>query len=102
MTNAMIVAAQPEASEAGAQVLMRGGNAIDAAMTAALVQGVVDPQMTGIAGFGSAQIFMPAKGIHTCIDFHGKTPLSASADMWADRLISENSRWLWLRVARPC
>ena len=41
----MIVAAQPEASEAGAQVLARGGNAIDAAMTAALVQGVVDPQM---------------------------------------------------------
>ena len=41
---AMIVTAQPEAAEAGAEVLMRGGNAIDAAMTAALVQGVVDPQ----------------------------------------------------------
>ena len=53
MTNAMVVSAQPEASEAGARVLMRGGNAVDAAMSAALVQGVVDPQMTGIAGFGS-------------------------------------------------
>ena len=42
---AMIVTAQPEASEAGACVLMRGGNAVDAAMAAALVQGVVDPQM---------------------------------------------------------
>jgi gamma-glutamyltranspeptidase/glutathione hydrolase len=73
----MIVAAQPEASEAGAQVLARGGNAIDAAMTAALVQGVVDPQMCGIAGFGSCQIYMPKRGIHTCIDFHGKTPLAA-------------------------
>lgn len=87
--NAMIVCAQPEASEAGAQVLMRGGNAIDAAMAAALVQGVVDPQMCGIAGFGSCQIYMPKKGIHTCIDFHGKTPKAATADMWLDRLEGE-------------
>ena len=68
---------------------MNGGNAVDAAMTAALVQGVVDPQMTGIAGFGNCQIYMPDRGIHTCIDFHGKTPLKATPDMWLDRLIAE-------------
>jgi gamma-glutamyltranspeptidase/glutathione hydrolase len=89
MIHAMIVSAQPEASEAGAKVLMRGGNAVDAAMSAALVQGVVDPQMTGIAGFGSCQIFLPNSGIHTCIDFHGKTPLSATPQMWEERLIAE-------------
>ncbi len=89
MPKAMIVSAQPEASEAGAEVLMRGGNAIDAAMTAALVQGVVDPQMTGIAGFGNCQIYMPNKGVHTCIDFHGKTPLAATPQMWEHLLISE-------------
>ena len=81
-SKAMIVTAQPEASEAGAEVLMRGGNAIDAAMTAALVQGVVDPQMCGIAGFGSCQVYMPKRGVHTCIDFHGKTPLAATPSMW--------------------
>ena len=86
---AMIVAAQPEASEAGARVLMRGGNAVDAAIAAALVQGVVDPQMCGIAGFGNCQIYMPGKGVHTCIDFHGKTPLAATPDMWLDRLEGE-------------
>jgi gamma-glutamyltranspeptidase/glutathione hydrolase len=85
----MIVTAQPEASEAGARVLMRGGNAVDAAMAAALVQGVVDPQMCGIAGFGSCQIYLPGKGIHTCIDFHGKTPLGATPEMWADRIEGE-------------
>ena len=68
---------------------MRGGNAVDAAMSAALVQGVVDPQMTGIAGFGSCQIFLPKHGIHTCIDFHGKTPLSATPQMWQERLVAE-------------
>jgi len=69
----MIVTAQPEASEAGARVLMRGGNAVDAAMAAALVAGVVDPQMCGIAGFGSCQILDPATGRHEVIDFHGRT-----------------------------
>jgi gamma-glutamyltranspeptidase/glutathione hydrolase len=86
---AMIVTAQPEASEAGARVLMAGGNAVDAAMAAALVQGVVDPQMCGIAGFGSCQVYMPGKGIHTNIDFHGNTPLSATPDMWLDLLEGE-------------
>ena len=88
-SRAMIVAAQPEAAEAGARVLQRGGNAVDAAMAAALVQGVVDPQMCGIAGFGSCQIYMPGKGIHTTIDFHGKTPLAATPDMWLDLLEGE-------------
>lgn len=86
---AMIVTAQPEASEAGARVLMRGGNAVDAAMAAALVQGVVDPQMCGIAGFGTCQVYDPKRGVHECIDFHGKTPLGATPDMWLDLLEGE-------------
>lgn len=78
MPQQMIVTAQPEASEAGPRVLMAGGNAVDAAMAAALVQGVVDPQMCGIAGFGSCQIYAPKQGVQTCIDFHGTTPLAAT------------------------
>lgn len=86
---AMIVTAQPEASEAGARVLMAGGNAVDAAIAAALVQGVVDPQMCGIAGFGAFQVFDPRQGRHACIDFHAKTPLAATPGMWEDRLEGE-------------
>ena len=88
-SRAMIVAAQPEAAEAGAKVLMEGGNAVDAAICTALVQGTVDPQMCGIAGFGNCQIMLPSKGVHTCIDFHGKTPFSANENMWEDLIISE-------------
>ena len=88
-SKSMIVAAQPEAAEAGARVLMAGGNAVDAAVTAALVQGAVDPQMCGIAGFGNCQLLLPDQDIHTCIDFHGKTPLAASPKMWEDLIISE-------------
>ena len=39
--SSMIVAPQPIAVEAGAKVLMAGGNAIDAAVTCAFVQSVV-------------------------------------------------------------
>jgi gamma-glutamyltranspeptidase / glutathione hydrolase len=80
---------QPEATETGIEILRRGGNAVDAAIATALVQGVVDPQMCGIAGFGSMQIYMPKKGFHGFIDFHGKTPAAATPDMWQDLIEGE-------------
>lgn len=89
MSKGMVVAAQPEAAEAGLEVLRAGGNAVDAAMACALVQGVVDPQMTGIAGFGNMQVYLPGQGVHECIDFHGRAPAATTADMWADRIEGE-------------
>lgn len=89
MTHGMVSAPQPEAVEAGAEMLAAGGNAVDAAIATALVQTAVDPQMCGIAGFGSLQVLMPEKSIHTCIDFHGRCPLAATEDMWADLLEAE-------------
>ena len=66
-----------------------GGNAVDGAIACALVAGVVDPMMTGIAGFGSGQFYLPGKNVHECIDFHGKTPGAARPDMWARPLEGE-------------
>lgn len=86
MKNAMIVAPQPEAVEAGAEVLARGGNAVDAAVACAFVQGVVDPQMAGIGGFGSMQVYMPERGIHQILEFYARAPLTARPDMWTDKL----------------
>ena len=82
MRNATIVAPQPEAVEAGAHVLERGGNAIDAALACAFVQGVVDPQMAGIGGFGSMHVHMPKKGVHEILEFYARAPLKATPDMW--------------------
>ncbi|MEE9414341.1 MAG: gamma-glutamyltransferase [Acidimicrobiales bacterium] len=85
----MVVAAQPEAVEAGVEALRAGGNAVDAAVACALVAGVVDPQMCGIAGFGSAQLYLPKDGVHTCVDFHGTAPSATKADMWEHLIVGE-------------
>jgi gamma-glutamyltranspeptidase/glutathione hydrolase len=89
MTHGMVSAAQPEAAEAGADILRAGGNVVDAAIGAALVQTVVDPQMCGIAGMGCMHLYLPSQGVHTTIDFHGRSPAAVHPDMWQDRIIRE-------------
>ncbi|MCP3909985.1 MAG: gamma-glutamyltransferase [Actinomycetia bacterium] len=85
----MVCAAQPEAVEAGVEMLEAGGNAVDAAIATGLVAGVVDPQMCGIAGFGNAQVWMPDDGVHLTVDFHGTSPGAVRPDMWEDLLVGE-------------
>ncbi|RMF05971.1 MAG: gamma-glutamyltransferase, partial [Alphaproteobacteria bacterium] len=89
MTGGIVSAPQPEAVEAGADALLEGGNAVDAAIACALVQTAVDPQMCGIAGFGSMHIYMPERGVHQLLDFHGRAPSKATPDMWEDLIIRE-------------
>ena len=69
MTRGMIVAPQPEAVEAGAMVLKEGGNAIDAGIACAFVQGVVDPQMTGSPGSGVCRRTCRASGCMSASTF---------------------------------
>ncbi|RWK47263.1 MAG: gamma-glutamyltransferase [Mesorhizobium sp.] len=85
----MIVAPQPEAVEVGAEILRAGGNAIDAAVACAFVQGVVDPMNCGIAGFGSMGVYAPSKGRHQYIDFHAPAPLAAGEGMWENLIEGE-------------
>ena len=89
MRSGMIVSLQPDAVETGAEVMGAGGNAVDAALACAFVQTVVDPLMCGIAGFGSMQVYLPDRGVHEVIDFHGRVPAAATSDMWEDRIIGE-------------
>jgi gamma-glutamyltranspeptidase/glutathione hydrolase len=89
MTDAMVSAPQPEAVEAGLDVFRAGGNVVDAAIATALVQTVVDPQMCGVAGFGSFQLHLAETGEDISIDFHGRAPLSTKADQWESLIVRE-------------
>src|SRR4051812_41026573 len=51
-TQGMVSAADPRAADAGAQMLRKGGTAVDAAFATLLALSVVEPQSSGIGGGG--------------------------------------------------
>src|SRR5256714_15219780 len=48
--NGIVAAESPLAAQAGARILERGGNAVDAAIATNAMMGVVEPMMNGIGG----------------------------------------------------
>lgn len=79
---AMIVAPQPEATEAGLMALEAGGNALDAALACAFTQGVVDPLMCGIGGLGILHLYDPASGKNLVLDGSATCPAASRPDQW--------------------
>ena len=80
-SQAMIVTNHPRASGAGAEVLLAGGNAIDAAVTALFALSVVEPMMVGVLGGGVAHV-RRADGTQVIIDGLSTAPLAASGSMY--------------------
>lgn len=81
----MVAAPQPEAAYEGCRVLDDGGNAADALVTAAFVQGVVDPHRCGVGGFGCATLLVqtPQGPRALAVDFHGRAGRRARPDIWS-------------------
>lgn len=88
------------ASEAGAEILRSGGNAVDAAIAAALACGVVQPASSGLGGGGFAVIVQPDGAAHI-LDFREQAPASATGDMYTRAEASDASRVGGLAVAVP-
>lgn len=82
----MVVANHPLASAAGAQTLLAGGNAVDAAVTALFALTVVEPMMVGVLGGGLSHIRL-ADGTHTILDGLSTAPAAARADLY--RIVSD-------------
>ena len=85
----MIVCPQPEAAEAGLEVLRRGGNAVDAAVATALVQGVIDPMMCGIGGSGIMLVHLAEGSRQEVVEFYARAGSGVRPDQWRDLFIRE-------------
>ncbi|HMM42230.1 MAG TPA: gamma-glutamyltransferase [Thermomicrobiales bacterium] len=82
----VVVAPQPRAAEAGAEVLRRGGNAFDAAVAAGFMQMATDPLMCGIGGMGIAQVHVAATGETLVLDFLHRAGSRYTPDLWEGRV----------------
>lgn len=73
--------AEPLAAEAAIEVMKQGGNAVDAAVTAALTMAVTLPRAGNLGGGGFMVIRTP-KGEVTALDFREMAPARATRDMY--------------------
>ncbi len=78
----IVVAAEPEAAQAGMDVLKRGGTAADAAVAVQTVLGLVEPQSSGLGG-GAFMLYYDAK-TGKISDYNGRetAPAAATPDLF--------------------
>ncbi|NJB85300.1 gamma-glutamyltranspeptidase/glutathione hydrolase [Lewinella marina] len=82
-TTAAIAGPHPLATQAGLEILRRGGNAIDAAVTMQLAMAVVYPRAGNIGG-GGFLVYRAADGEAITLDYREVAPAAAHRDMYLD------------------
>lgn len=68
------------ATEAGVDILKKGGNAFDAAVAIAAALNVTEPQNSGIGGYGTILIYDAEKKQTRFLDSSGKIPANVNSD----------------------
>ncbi len=77
-----IASAHPLATQAGLDVLARGGNAFDAAVAVSAVLAVVEPASSGVGGGGFYLLHRASDGRDVFVDARETAPAAATRDMY--------------------
>jgi gamma-glutamyltranspeptidase/glutathione hydrolase len=80
----MVVSASLQSSWAGVSILLKGGNAVDAAVATGFALAVCYPEAGNIGG-GGFMLIRTADGKTEVIDYREKAPVNASRDMYLDK-----------------
>jgi len=80
----MIATANPHATRAGQEMLKAGGSAVDAAIAAAVMLNLTEPQSSGIGGGAFIMSYDAAHKALNAYDGREKAPASAKADRFLD------------------
>lgn len=81
---AMVTAANPHAVKAAEDVLKKGGHAVDAAIAAHAVLGLVEPQSSGIGGGGFMMVYDRKSGVTRMYDGRETAPSSIDETLFLD------------------
>ena len=88
----MISVANPLAANAGYKILRQGGTAIDAAIAAQMVLGLVEGQSSGIGGDAALLYWNGSKRKLIAIDGRVKAPLNSNEELFYDKFGNKMSR----------
>jgi len=80
----MVVSQRELASEVGAEILRKGGNAVDAAVATGLALAVVLPRAGNLGGGGFMVVYLKDKDRTITIDYREKAPSAAHRDLFLD------------------
>lgn len=89
--SAMATASKYEVSQVGAEIMKKGGNAVDAAVAMGFALGVCEPFTSGLGGGGLATIHTE-NGENIFIDFREVAPAAASLDLYVNADGSANGK----------
>ncbi|MDO5028302.1 MAG: gamma-glutamyltransferase [Bacillota bacterium] len=82
--NGIVSTQKYEASKIGADIIAKGGNAVDAAVASAFALGVCEPNASGLGGGGFMTLRDGQTGETVFVDFREVAPLAATDDMYID------------------
>ncbi len=80
----MVVSQRQSASEVGAEILRKGGNAVDAAVATGLALAVVLPRAGNLGGGGFMVVYLKDKDKTITIDYRERAPSAAHRDLFLD------------------